>query len=358
MTDHSASRPSSSNSKVAAQQMPPTGGGAVFGGYAHHATSRPAFLSPPGSQPTSADTSQDSRDEIGGQPSSAQQQYPFYSPPSATFGVTSPSIAAEFSPPHSTALRTAPSHDSVDSSTTDQHLAEPMPALPSVPPSSSIHQHNDNSPQRMHVTFAPPAAYYTYDRAVPRLGYQYESYQYRPGQETSTTYPHNSETSHASHPRNRNEDQSTSYEGTTVPDDEVTGRDVKFGRGGGTNRHPGNLFFRKLVEDAKPAYMLAKKAEKGQISRSIVSTIRSRGGRWLRFDRHRDLWEEVGDDEAAKKVSQALREGLALKRREALMKSVSTSRSTSRSKKSMARPAYLPSSKAKCPAKAKKQMME
>ena len=336
---------------------PPPPGGAVFGGYAHHATPRPAFLSPPASQPTSADASQDSRDEIGGQPSSAHQQYPYYALPSATFGVT-PSIAAEFSPPHSTALRTAPSHDSADSSTTDQYLTEPMPALPSVPPSSSIHQHNNNSPQRMHVTFAPPAAYYTYDRAVPRLGYQYESYQYRPGQETSTTYPHNSETSHAAHPRNRNEDQSTSCEGTTVLDDEVTGRDVKFGRGGGTNRHPGNLFFRKLVEDAKPAYMLAKKAEKGQISRSIVSTIRSRGGRWLRFDRHRDLWEEVGDDEAAKKVSQALREGLALKRREALMKSVSTSRSTSRSKKSMARPAYLPSSKAKCPAKAKKQMME
>ena len=357
MTDHSASRPSSSNSKVAAQQMPPTGGGAVFGGYAHHATSRPAFLSPPGSQPINADTSPDSRDEIGGQPLSAHQQYPYYAPPSATFGVTSSSIAAEFSPPHSTALRTAPSHDSVDSSTNDQHLAEPMPALPSVPPSSTIHQHNNNLPQRMHVTFAPPAAYYTYGRAVPRLGYQYESYQYRPAPETSSTYQYNSETSHAAHPRNnRNEDQSTSYEGTTVPDDEVTSRDVKFGRGGGTNRHPGNLFFRKLVEDAKPAYMLAKKAEKGHISRSIVSTIRSRGGRWLRFDRHRDLWEEVGDYEATKKVSQALREGLALKRREALMKSVSTS--GSRSKKSISRPAYLPSSKAKCAAKAKKKAIE
>ena len=112
----------------------------------------------------------------------------------------------------------------------------------------------------------------------------------------------------------------------------------------------------QLVEDAKPAYMLAKKAEKGHISRSIVSTIRSRGGRWLRFDRHHDLWEDVGDDEATKKVSQALREGLALKRREALMKSVTTS--GSRSKKSTARPAYLPSSKAKCAKEAKKQVKE
>ena len=242
MADHSpASRPSSSNSKVAAQQMPPPPpGAAVFGGYAHHAAaSRPTFLSPPGSQPTNTDTSQDSRDEIGGQPSSAQQQYPFYSPPSATFGVTSPSIAAEFSPPHSTALRTAPSHDSVDGSTTDQHLTEPMPGLPSVP-------HNNNSPQRMHVTFAPPATFHSYEYAYQRHGYQFESYQYRPAPETSTAYQYNSETTQAeSHLINKN-DQSTSCEGMTVPDDEVTGRDVKFGRGGGTNRHPGNLFFRKV----------------------------------------------------------------------------------------------------------------
>ena len=241
MADHSpASRPSSSNSKVAAQQMPPPPpGAAVFGGYAHHAAaSRPTFLSPPGSQPTNTDTSQDSRDEIGGQPSSGYQQYP-YSPASATFGVTSASIAAEFSPPHSTALRTAPSHDSADGSTTDQHLTEPMPPLPSVP-------HNNNSPQRMHVTFAPPATFHSYEYAYQRHGYQFESYQYRPAPETSTAYQYNSETTQAeSHLINKN-DQSTSCEGMTVPDDEVTGRDVKFGRGGGTNRHPGNLFFRKV----------------------------------------------------------------------------------------------------------------
>ena len=356
MTDHSpSSRPSSTNSKVAAQQMPPPPGGAVFGGYAHHATSRPAFLSPP----TIKDASLDSRDEIGGQPTTVHQQYPPHSPPSAaTFGVSSASIAAEFSPPRSTALRTAPSHDSADGSTTDQYLTEPMPALPSVPPSSSVLRHG-NSPQQVHVTFAPPAIYHTYEHD-PRFGYQYESYQYPPAQATSTVEQQRSTETlhHTAHPRNSNDDddQSTPYEGTTVPDDEVTSRDIKFGRGGGTNRHPGNLFFRKLVEDAKPAYMLAKKTEKGRISRSIVATIRNRGGRWLKFDQHSDLWVDVGDDEATKKVSQALREGLALKRREALMKSVSTS--GSRSKKSIARPAYMSSSKAKCSTNAKKNVLK
>ena len=48
-------------------------------------------------------------------------------------------------------------------------------------------------------------------------------------------------------------------------------------------------------------------------------------------------------------VSQALREGLALKRREALIVSVSTD--GSRSKKSIAHPKYLPITKAKCKAK-------
>jgi len=359
MTEHHPS----SNSKVhvAAQQVPPPPPppGAVFGGYAHAghaASSRPAFLSPPGSQHPSQDVAPDSRDEIGNQPH--HQQHPYYSP-SATFGVSS-SVAAEFSPPRSTVLlRTAPSHDSADDTTNEDYLNAPMPDLPSVPPSSSVQHHaynNDNhsknsSPHAHHVSFAPPATYQTHEYD-PRVGYQYETYSYQPEPSTSTTYHQHAETrygeTYSSNIDNDYSTQYTSYEGLTVPDDEVTRSDVKFGRGGGTNRHPGNLFFRKLVEDAKPAYMLAKKAQKGDISRSIVSIIRSQGGRWLKLNNLSGLWEDVGNDEAAKKVSQALREGLALKRREALMSSVSTS--GSRSKRSIAYPAYLPNSKAKCKA--------
>jgi len=35
-------------------------------------------------------------------------------------------------------------------------------------------------------------------------------------------------------------------------------------KGGGTNRHPGNVYFRKLVADAQPEYLLCKKVDKSE----------------------------------------------------------------------------------------------
>ena len=316
-------------SKVAPKVAPPPLG-AVFGGHSHAghaASSRPAFLSPPATyHHSSQDASPDARDEIGGRPSSG---YSMYSPP-ATFA----GIAAEFIPPSTALLRTKPSHDSTDSAS-DDNANVPMPDLPSVPPASSVH----------HVSFAPPMTYQTHEYD-PRIEYHYETYAYPPKPPTSASYRQHTETyendGYSSRAYNSNED-------ITVPNEEVTDRDVKFGRGGGTNRHPGNLYFRKLVEDAKPAYMLSKKTMKGEISRSIVSAVRSQGGRWLKLNNRSGLWEDVGNEEAAKKVSQALREGLALKRREALVASVKTS--GGRNKKSIAYPQHLPITKAKCKAK-------
>ena len=245
------------------------------------------------------------------------------------FGLsTLPSIsaAADFSPPRHTSLHTASSQDTDDSRTHAKDEYQGMPKLPSVPPSSSVHvayaphvtsaaapmNHGENSYEMTHrydgfASYGPPP-YFSYQRCTS----------YR-----ATTTDQSYET----------HQEKTAW----INDSDVTDRDVKFGRGGGTNRHPGNLYFRKLVSQARPAYLIAKKPQKGQISRQIVSTIRANGGRWLKMDtgggtRSR-TWEDVGDDEAAKKVSQALREGLALKRRQALMASVS-------GKGSVAYPAY------------------
>jgi len=349
MAEHHSSQPSL-NSKVAAQQVPPPPGAAF--GSSMHDQSRPAFLSPPASYLAPQDASQDSRDEIG----SHQPKHPFYSPPSS-YRVTSSSIAAEFSPPRSAALRTAPSHDSTDSSSDDDINKQPMPDLPSVPPSSSIRrvnndQHSKDSPPQQ-VTFAPPASYHTYEYD-PRVGYHYESFVHRPEGTAYASYPQQSEVKNEK--VNSRDTYSNDQSNYPNPDDAVTSNDVKFGRGGGTNRHPGNLVYRKLVEDAKPAYLIATKSQKGDISRAIVSAIRSRGGRWLKLDNRSGLWEDVGDEDAAKKVSQALREGLALKRREALIASVS--KSGSRSKKTIAYPAHLPISKAKCTANRKKKRVK
>ena len=84
--------------------------------------------------------------------------------------------------------------------------------------------------------------------------------------------------------------------------------------GGGTNRHKGNIHFRKLVAEAQPRYLLCKKTEKSDIASDIVKSIQGENGRFLKM--HGDCFEEVGDNVARLKTSQALREGLAPQRSE------------------------------------------
>lgn len=96
-----------------------------------------------------------------------------------------------------------------------------------------------------------------------------------------------------------------------IPKSQVTDRDVLFGRGGGTNRHKGNMYFRDLVSESQPRYLQARKLEKTAISKKIIAHIRGRQGRFLKWNPRTDLWEDVGDRKAVEKASQALREGLA-----------------------------------------------
>lgn len=95
--------------------------------------------------------------------------------------------------------------------------------------------------------------------------------------------------------------------------------DVLCGRGGGTNNHIGNKYFRQLVEEHRDEYFLSKKHGKGQISRKIVSIIQARGGRYLKRDDSTGKWCDIGDKQAALKTSQALREGLDVKKRQAFL---------------------------------------
>ena len=86
--------------------------------------------------------------------------------------------------------------------------------------------------------------------------------------------------------------------------------DVLCGRGGSINSHIGNEFFRQLVEKRKRVYLTARfKREKRLIASSIVSDIRSKGGRFLARKGGKDgYWEDIGDEKARDKTSQALRE--------------------------------------------------
>jgi hypothetical protein len=84
--------------------------------------------------------------------------------------------------------------------------------------------------------------------------------------------------------------------------------DVLSGRGGGTNVHPGNRYFRDLINLHRRAYLKARKNDKPCISRAIVRTIREKGGNFLKRCEKTDLWFEIGDDGAREKTSQALRQ--------------------------------------------------
>lgn len=86
--------------------------------------------------------------------------------------------------------------------------------------------------------------------------------------------------------------------------------DVLFGRGGRTNHHPGNMRLRDMVNKYRHAYNQAKKVDKPQVSRLIVSALRkaSPPSRFLRHNEETGRWEDVGDKRAAEKVSQTLRE--------------------------------------------------
>lgn len=84
--------------------------------------------------------------------------------------------------------------------------------------------------------------------------------------------------------------------------------DVLSGRGGGTNIHPGNRFFRDLINMHRCRYLKSRKNDKPAMSRAIVQAIRSKGGKFLKRCDTTGLWYEIGDDAAREKTSQALRQ--------------------------------------------------
>ena len=86
--------------------------------------------------------------------------------------------------------------------------------------------------------------------------------------------------------------------------------DVLYGRGGGTNHHPGNKRYRKIVEDRKVEYVACKRLDKPLVALGIIRDWRGQKppGRFLKMDDNTGLWNDVGDKKAREKTSQALRE--------------------------------------------------
>lgn len=94
--------------------------------------------------------------------------------------------------------------------------------------------------------------------------------------------------------------------------------DCLFGRGGGTNHHPGNKRYRKLVEENKARYLSSKRLDKPLVAIEIINEWRALDppGRFLKQDEETKLWNDVGEKKAREKTSQALREKTPVKQRE------------------------------------------
>jgi hypothetical protein len=94
--------------------------------------------------------------------------------------------------------------------------------------------------------------------------------------------------------------------------------DVMYGRGGGTNHHPGNKQYRQMVEDRKLEYVNSKRLDKPLVALEIIRFWRGQipSGRFLKLDEKTGLWSDVGDKKAREKTSQALREKAPLIRKQ------------------------------------------
>ena len=80
--------------------------------------------------------------------------------------------------------------------------------------------------------------------------------------------------------------------------------DVMYGRGGGTNHHPGNKRYRKMVEDRKLEYVNCKRLDKPLVALEIIRLWRAQlpPGRFLKLDEKTGLWHDVGDKKAREKT--------------------------------------------------------
>lgn len=92
------------------------------------------------------------------------------------------------------------------------------------------------------------------------------------------------------------------------PIQEPTLKDVLSGRGGDAAFHKGNLQMRGYCVEVREEYKHAKKLAKSAIASRVVQRVRSEGGRFLKRDSDTEMWWDIGDEQAKKKVSQVLRE--------------------------------------------------
>jgi len=84
--------------------------------------------------------------------------------------------------------------------------------------------------------------------------------------------------------------------------------DILCGRGGLSNHHPGNEWYRRLIRSNRPLYRACPKHTKLLVSKAIVQAVQQQGGRFLERSRRDGFWYAVPYKRAVDKTSQGLRE--------------------------------------------------
>ena len=90
------------------------------------------------------------------------------------------------------------------------------------------------------------------------------------------------------------------FDDVSVKKDDINENDVLCGRGGKTNTHPGNIYFREQVNKLRKRYKDSGRTEKPTIAKEVVDTIRKLDppGRFLKQDKKTGLYNDIGDAEA------------------------------------------------------------
>ena len=82
---------------------------------------------------------------------------------------------------------------------------------------------------------------------------------------------------------------------------------IRFGRGSGSNNHPGNKHYVKVIRKLRPQYFLCpSNAEKKRFLKKVFSDLRREDRLFVKQDRQTGLWFEVDFALAREKIRNAL----------------------------------------------------
>ena len=85
-------------------------------------------------------------------------------------------------------------------------------------------------------------------------------------------------------------------------------QDILCGRGGVSNNHVGNEWYRRLIQANRPLYRACPKHTKLLIAKAIVQAVEQQGGRFLEKEKQTGKWQRIEYKRAVDKTSQGLRE--------------------------------------------------